>query len=163
MCLSFVRTNATPLPGLTCWKSTMLYGSPSNWIFRPFLNSAVDTCMRSRPFPSLCLESKRLFPPLAGPTGARVAAQETQEDLRRLVHQTLLETEGTEGERGERVVGQQLPERGAGRDGPPGAQHVQERARIAVARVQTHRLLQVVDRVGQRARPAVQVPRQAMS
>ena len=38
---------APPPPGLSCWKSPMLYGSPSNWIFNPFLHSAVDTCMRS--------------------------------------------------------------------------------------------------------------------
>src|SRR5438552_510687 len=45
MCLSFVRTNAPPLPGLTCWKSTIVYGLPSWTIRSPFLNSAVDTCI----------------------------------------------------------------------------------------------------------------------
>ena len=29
MCLSLVRTKAPPLPGFTCWKSTIWYGAPS--------------------------------------------------------------------------------------------------------------------------------------
>src|SRR2546428_515823 len=45
MCLSLVRTKAPPLPGLTCWKSTMAYGWPSKTMRNPFLNSAVDTCI----------------------------------------------------------------------------------------------------------------------
>src|SRR5438552_69433 len=45
MCLSFVRTNAPPLPGLTFWKSTIVYVLPSWTIRSPFLNSAVDTCI----------------------------------------------------------------------------------------------------------------------
>src|SRR5437763_983567 len=60
MCLSLVRTKAPPLPGLTCWKSTMVYGCPSCWILSPFLNSAVDSCMRSY-FPFLGLGSERLY------------------------------------------------------------------------------------------------------
>src|SRR6266850_1331032 len=74
MCLSLVRTKAPPLPGLTCWKSTMVYGCPSCWILSPFLNSAVDTCMRSA-FPFLGLGPERLvhalemLPGLVPPTG----------------------------------------------------------------------------------------------
>ena len=36
--LSFVRTNAPPLPGLTCWKSTILKTVPSTSMCVPFLN-----------------------------------------------------------------------------------------------------------------------------
>src|SRR6266702_244714 len=108
MCLSFVRTNAPPLPGLTCWKATIVYGAPSNWIFMPFLHSAVDTTMRSGPFPSLSLESESLFEALAGPSVAQVAAEQTQEDLRRFVDQPLHQAERAEAQGGECVVGQQL-------------------------------------------------------
>src|SRR5213078_4443000 len=45
MCLSLVRTNAPPFPGLTCWNSTIVYGWPSKTMRNPFLNSAVDTCI----------------------------------------------------------------------------------------------------------------------
>src|SRR3954468_8234392 len=37
-----VRTNAEPLPGLTCWKSTISKGSPSTSILRPLRNSDVS-------------------------------------------------------------------------------------------------------------------------
>src|ERR1700730_2825217 len=134
MCLSLVRTNAPPLPGLTCWKSTMVYGSPSKRIFRPFLNSAVDTCMRSRPLPSLSLQSKRLFQASAGPRVSQIAAEETQEDLRCLVDQALLEADPAEAHRHERVVGQQLLQRRVVGDGAARAEHVEQRARRAVAR-----------------------------
>ena len=36
--LSFVRTNAPPLPGLTCWNSTMRQTTPSTSTCMPFLN-----------------------------------------------------------------------------------------------------------------------------
>src|SRR4051794_27998641 len=36
--LSFVRTNAGPLPGLTCWNSTILKIVPSTSMWVPFLN-----------------------------------------------------------------------------------------------------------------------------
>src|SRR5919202_1755764 len=36
--LSLVRTNAPPLPGLTCWNSTILKTVPSTSIWVPFLN-----------------------------------------------------------------------------------------------------------------------------
>src|SRR4029450_1068912 len=35
---SFVRTNAPPLPGLTCWNSTILKTVPSTSMWAPFLN-----------------------------------------------------------------------------------------------------------------------------
>src|SRR3954471_16202695 len=35
---SFVRTNAPPLPGLTCWNSTILKTVPSTSMWLPFLN-----------------------------------------------------------------------------------------------------------------------------
>src|SRR5436305_13526468 len=38
---SVVRTNAPPLPGLTCWNSTMAHSSPSRLRTRPFLRSFV--------------------------------------------------------------------------------------------------------------------------
>src|SRR6266516_1888341 len=40
---SFVRTNAPPLPGFTCWKSTMRQTSPSSSMCMPFLNWFVLT------------------------------------------------------------------------------------------------------------------------
>src|SRR5947209_6262034 len=40
---SFVRTNAPPLPGFTCWKSTMRHGWPSSSMCMPFLNWFVLT------------------------------------------------------------------------------------------------------------------------
>src|SRR3954447_21880749 len=36
--LSLVRTNAPPLPGFTCWNSTILKTVPSTSIWVPFLN-----------------------------------------------------------------------------------------------------------------------------
>ncbi len=35
---SFVRTNAPPLPGFTCWNSTMRHTLPSSAMCIPFLN-----------------------------------------------------------------------------------------------------------------------------
>src|SRR5690606_17299116 len=40
--LSLVRTNAPPLPGLTCWNSTTVQSCPSRFRTTPFLMSAVD-------------------------------------------------------------------------------------------------------------------------
>src|SRR5215213_1851184 len=40
--LSFVRTNAPPLPGFTCWKSTILKTLPSTSMCVPFLNWLVE-------------------------------------------------------------------------------------------------------------------------
>src|SRR4029453_14396250 len=108
-CLSLVRTNAPPLPGLTCWKSTMLYGCPSNWIFSPFLKSAVDTCIALWPFPSLHLESNRLLQPLPGARRARLLAEHAQEYLRGFVHEALLEAQRPEALGGERVVAEGAP------------------------------------------------------
>src|SRR5436309_7749301 len=38
---SVVRTNAPPLPGLTCWNSTTDHSSPSRLSTRPFFRSLV--------------------------------------------------------------------------------------------------------------------------
>src|SRR5680860_200500 len=40
--LSFVRTNAGPLPGFTCWNSTTDHSWPSRLSTMPFLRSFVD-------------------------------------------------------------------------------------------------------------------------
>src|SRR4051812_36871011 len=40
--LSLVRTNAPPLPGLTCWNSTMRQMTPSTSTCMPFLNWLVE-------------------------------------------------------------------------------------------------------------------------
>src|SRR3954453_9617517 len=40
--LSLVRTNAGPLPGFTCWKSTILKIVPSTSMCVPFLNWLVE-------------------------------------------------------------------------------------------------------------------------
>src|SRR5438132_460379 len=40
---TFVRTNAPPLPGLTCWNSTMRHTEPSSSMCIPFLNWFVLT------------------------------------------------------------------------------------------------------------------------
>jgi hypothetical protein len=41
--LSFVRTKAPPLPGLTCWNSTMRQTPPSSSMCIPFRNWLVLT------------------------------------------------------------------------------------------------------------------------
>src|SRR5919199_199440 len=41
--LSLVRTNAPPLPGFTCWNSTIRQTSPSSSMCMPFLNWFVLT------------------------------------------------------------------------------------------------------------------------
>ena len=43
MLFIFVRTNAPPLPGFTCWNSTMRQTDPSISTCIPFLNSFVLT------------------------------------------------------------------------------------------------------------------------
>ena len=43
MFFTFVRTNAPPLPGFTCWNSTMRQTPPSSSICIPFLNWLVLT------------------------------------------------------------------------------------------------------------------------
>src|SRR5512133_1800867 len=40
---SFVRTNAPPLPGFTCWNSTTWNRTPSSSRVIPFLKSFVET------------------------------------------------------------------------------------------------------------------------
>ena len=40
---SFVRTNAPPLPGFTCWNSTTRHTELSISMCMPFLNSFVET------------------------------------------------------------------------------------------------------------------------
>src|SRR5581483_9628279 len=40
---SFVRTNAPPLPGFTCWNSTMRQTEPSSSMCIPFRNWLVET------------------------------------------------------------------------------------------------------------------------
>ena len=40
---TFVRTNAPPLPGFTCWNSTMRQTEPSSSMCIPFLNWLVLT------------------------------------------------------------------------------------------------------------------------
>ena len=43
MLFTLVRTNAPPLPGLTCWNSTIRQTEPSSSMCIPFLNSLVLT------------------------------------------------------------------------------------------------------------------------
>src|SRR5262245_9554728 len=48
MFFSLVRTNAPPLPGLTCWNSTTVQSSPpSSLSTRPFFRSFVVATVRS--------------------------------------------------------------------------------------------------------------------
>src|SRR3954454_10467563 len=46
--LSFERTNAPPLPGLTCWNSRILKTVPSISMWLPFLNWLVEITMVSQ-------------------------------------------------------------------------------------------------------------------
>src|SRR5712692_8234679 len=163
MCLSLVRTKAPPLPGLTCWKSTMVYGCPSNWIFSPFLNSAVDTCMRLCSLPFLGLRPQRLFEALAGPGVARVLPCQAQEDLRRFVAESLLEAQGAHAHRGERVVRQHAPQRRAVPRAPFGGQRLEQQAGFPVARVEHDHALEMLPRLFPAPRPSVDLGRQAMS
>src|SRR6185503_9825677 len=162
MCLSLVRTKAPPLPGLTCWKSTMLYGCPSSWIFRPFLKSAVDTTMVLWPLPSLRLDPERLLQSLPGDRVARILVETAQEDLSRLVHQPLLEANGAERLRGERVVGEQRRQRRALRRLPAPPQHFRGQARLAISGIQPGRLLQMAQRGLQAPRLSMELAEQAV-
>src|SRR6187549_2722291 len=47
--LSFVRTNAPPLPGFTCWNSTTWKSTSSSSSVMPFLRSLVDTLIAGSP------------------------------------------------------------------------------------------------------------------
>ena len=49
---SLVRTNAPPLPGLTCWNSTMRQTVPSSSMCMPFLNWFVEIMSAAAPYPS---------------------------------------------------------------------------------------------------------------
>src|SRR5829696_2026601 len=69
---SLVRTNAGPLPGLTCWNSTMDHSCPSMFRTSPFLKSAVDATA------VLLLVSQRQNGQLLGELGKQVG--------RRLAH-----------------------------------------------------------------------------
>ena len=44
---SFVRTNAPPLPGFTCWNSRILKIVPSTSMWLPFLNWLVEIMWRA--------------------------------------------------------------------------------------------------------------------
>ena len=50
MSRSFVRTKALPLPGFTCWNSTMVHSLPLNSMHMPFLKSAVEIAILGNPF-----------------------------------------------------------------------------------------------------------------
>src|SRR5215203_2549806 len=72
MLLIFVRTNAPPFPGLTCWNSRMRQTEPSSSTCIPFLNSLVETTSAT---PGQSTE-----PPARAPTGTRPhAARQLQE------------------------------------------------------------------------------------
>ena len=43
MFFTFVRTNAPPFPGFTCWNSTIRQTAPSSSMCMPFLNWFVET------------------------------------------------------------------------------------------------------------------------
>src|SRR5262245_37177565 len=162
MCLSLVRTNAPPLPGLTCWKSTMLYGWPSNWILSPFLKSAVDTCIALWPFPSLHLESNRLLQPLPGARRARLLPEHAQENLRRLVHEPLLEAQRPEALGCERIVTEGRRQRRSLGRPAPAAQHLGRQARLAVRRIQARGVLELLQRRIKAPRLAVDLAQQAV-
>src|SRR5438105_4426302 len=163
MCFSFVRTKAPPLPGLTCWKSTMAYGCPSKTMRRPFLNSAVDTCMGLLASPSQA-RTQRGFQPLARLDVVGRPPHHAREHQRCLVGQPLLQAHGAEAERGERLVGQDPRQPGAvaGR-ARVGAQQRQQRLRLAIAGIETDSLLEVPDRDVQAARPAVDLGGQTVT
>src|SRR5215472_11738516 len=147
MCLSLVRTKAPPLPGLTCWKSTILYGCPSNWIFSPFLNSAVETCIRSRSLSFLGLGPERLVEAGADLHVARVLAAQAKEYQGRVVDQPLLQAQRAHARRHERVVREHAAER-RGRFRPPlRGEPLQEQAGLAVGRVELDHALEMLPRL----------------
>src|SRR5919206_5183353 len=51
---TFVRTNAPPLPGFTCWKSTIRQAPPSSSMCMPFLNWFVLTCSATGAYVAAC-------------------------------------------------------------------------------------------------------------
>src|SRR6266849_4403604 len=161
MCLSLVRTKAPPLPGLTCWKSTMVYGCPSCWILSPFLNSAVDTCMRST-FPFLGLGPERLVQALPDPGIARVLLHEAQEDLCRLVGEPLLEAEGAEAHGRERVVLEDAAEGRALAGATAGLERLQGEPRLAVPRLELDHALKMLPGLVPPAGLAMNIRGQAM-
>src|SRR5918999_1771290 len=70
---SFVRTNAPPLPGFTCWNSTMRQAAPSSWMCMPFLNWLVETTS-AMAAPSLA-DGDQLLSELRQPLAAAVRDQ----------------------------------------------------------------------------------------
>src|SRR5215831_14586209 len=147
MCLSLVRTKAPPLPGFTCWKSTMLYGCPSNWIFRPFLNSAVETCIASRSLSSLGLGSQCLVEARTSLHVAWVLSTQAKEDQSRIIDQSLLETERAHARRHEGVVGEDAAERRARFHPPLCGETFQEQAALTVGGVELDHTLEVLARL----------------
>src|SRR5215475_14004786 len=91
--LRVVRTNAPPLPGLTCWNSTTVHRSPSRLRTSPFLRSLVvamaclDLLSRFRDPASLPLlwtsAGRPRRPARAGRGGARADPQRGQRRDRR--------------------------------------------------------------------------------
>src|SRR4051794_25882883 len=71
---SFERTNAPPLPGLTCWNSRILKTVPSTSMWFPFLNWLVlmDTMNPADDDQTQAPDDGRLHPRVAqdGPRGA---------------------------------------------------------------------------------------------
>src|ERR1044071_5621812 len=162
MCLSLVRTKAPPLPGLTCWKSTMVYGCPSNWIFSPFLNSAVDPCMGLWSLSFLGLGPERLFEACAGLHVARVLPAQAKKDQCRVVGEPLLEAEGAHARGDERVVGEHATE-GRGRlRAPFHSERLQEQARLAIRAVELDHALEMLPRLLPSTGLAVNLCRHAM-
>src|SRR4029453_4218775 len=136
MCLSLVRTKAPPLPGLTCWKSTMVYGCPSNWILSPFLNSAVDTCMGLWSLSFLGLGLERLFEVRAGLHVARILPAQAKKDHGRIVGEPLLEAEGAHARGDECIVGKHATERRGRLRSPFRSERLQEQTRLAICGVE---------------------------
>src|SRR5262244_481084 len=147
MCLSLVRTKAPPLPGLTCWKSTMLYGCPSNWIFRPFLNSAVETCMASRSLSSLGLGSQCLVEARTSLHVAWVLATQAKEYQGRIIDQSLLQAECAHARRHEGVVGEDAAQWRARFHPPLRGETFQEQAGLTVGGVELDHTLEVLARL----------------
>src|ERR687895_2480204 len=71
---SFVRTNAPPLPGLTCWNSRILKTVPSTSMWFPFLNWFVEIIagmsLGGRPGGADALEGLRAVGDRLGPGDA---------------------------------------------------------------------------------------------
>src|SRR6201999_1027782 len=67
--LSLVRTNAGPLPGLTCWNSVMVHSCPSITRTSPFLKSAVLATMGKSPTGLPIVWGMRVDPELGRASG----------------------------------------------------------------------------------------------